>query len=197
MYAEYEIYSCRPNLFKMSEEVPCKGVTILKAVETIHCRGHPNITGTHRSTFEITKEPEVTKTGTCIIGVSSDKGAKDLSREFKKILADERSELTAVFEAGGSHFCVRSSGSAGITLEHETDLVWRRSRFICGRTIGIYSDCTAELIPREIIEKIREGEEITVTLTVLLNPEAQSPSVPHLPGIFHNHEESPCHVCKE
>jgi uncharacterized protein len=197
MYAEYEIYSFRPNLFKMYEDVPCNEVVILKAVETIHCRGHPNITGTHKSTFEITKEPEVTKKGTCIIGVSSDKGSKDLSREFKKILADERSELTAVFEIGGSHFHVRSSGSAGITLEHETDIVWRRSCFVCGRTVGIYSDCTAELIPRDIIKKIREGGEITVTLTARLNPEAPSPSVPHLPDIFHSPEESPCHACKE
>ena len=151
-----------------------------KAVEIIHCRGHPNVTGTHRSTFEITKDPEVSRTGTCIIGVSSDKGAKDLSDEFKKILSDERSELTAVFEVGGSHFQVRSFGSAGITLEHETDLVWRRSSFTCGRTVGIYSDCTAGQIPRDIIKKIQEGTEITVVLTARLNPEARSPPVPHL-----------------
>ncbi|WP_421908100.1 DUF371 domain-containing protein [Methanolacinia petrolearia] len=181
----------------MSDPDPCNEIRELKAVEIIHCRGHPNVTGTHRSTFEITKDPEVSRTGTCIIGVSSDKGAKDLSDEFKKILSDERSELTAVFEVGGSHFQVRSFGSAGITLEHETDLVWRRSSFTCGRTVGIYSDCTAGQIPRDIIKKIQEGTEITVVLTARLNPEARSPPVPHLPGIFHSFEESPCRACKD
>lgn len=181
----------------MNGQSPCKEIKILKATETIHCRGHKNVTGIHRSTFEITKEPEISKKGTCIIGVSSDKGAKDLSNEFKRILADDRSELTTVFEVEGFRFDVRSTGSEGITLEHETDIVWRRSAFVCGRTIGIYSDCTATLIPRDIIEKIQGDAEIKVTLTARLNPEAQSLSVPHLQGIFHSFEESPCRACKE
>ena len=181
----------------MNTRDPCKENKTLKATEIILCQGHKNITGTHRSTFEITKEPEVSKKGTCIIGVSSDKGSYDLSGEFKNILSDNRTLLTTVFEVEDFQFTVQSYGSEKITLEHETDIVWRRSGFICGRTIGIYSDCTAGLIPREIIKKIQSGAEIKVTLTARLNPEVQLPSVPHLPGIFHSFEECPCHVYKE
>jgi len=197
MYTEYEIYSCRPNFYEMNKPDPCKETEILKATEIIHCSGHRNIAGTHRSTFEITKEPEVSKTGTCIVGVSSDKGSKDLSREFKRILADDRAELITIFEIDGSEFCIRSCGSSGLTLEHETDIVWRRSGFVCARTIGVYSDCTARMIPRDMIKKIQAGAEFRVILTARLNPEAPSPSVPHLPGIFHSFEESPCRACKE
>lgn len=181
----------------MSEWDPCTDDGILSVTTTIHCKGHPNITGTHRSTLEITKDPLVSKAGTCIIGVSSDKGSKNLPDEFRKILSDNRSELTSIFEVNGLSFTIKSSGSEGITLEHENDIVWRRSGFLCGRTIGIFSSLTAEMIPRDIIKKIQSGAEIKITLTARLDPEAQPPSVPHLPGIFHTFEESPCHADKE
>lgn len=165
--------------------------------ETFHCSGHRNITGTHRSTFEITKDPEVSGSGNCIIGVSSEKSAGDLSDEFKKIMADDRAALTSLFEVEDQYFQVRSSGSGSMIFDHDTDMVWRRSGFTCGRTVGIFSDCTAALIPRSIIDRIRKGAEIKVTLTARLNPESQLPSSLPLPGIFHNFEEAPSPCYRE
>jgi hypothetical protein len=37
---------------------------------------------------------------------------------------------------------------------------------VCPRTIGIYSDATAALLPRELIEVLKTGAEMTVTLRV-------------------------------
>ncbi len=134
--------------------------------EIIHCRGHPNIRGRHKSTFEITKEPALSPNGDCIIAVGADKGAADLSPAFKKALASDTAVLTAVFSAAGIETRVVSSGSPALTLTHPTDLVWRRSAFVCSRTIGIYADHTAALLPRELIAVLQEGAEMTVTLTV-------------------------------
>ncbi|MBR4987145.1 MAG: DUF371 domain-containing protein [Methanocorpusculum sp.] len=138
----------------------------MEAVEVIRCRGHENVRGMHKSTFEITKEAELSPQGDCIVGVAADKGAADLSPKFRELMAKEGAKLTAVFSAGGIEAVVTADGGAGISLTHPTDLVWRRSSFVCPRTIGIYSDTTAALLPRELIEILKTGAEMTVTLTV-------------------------------
>ena len=138
----------------------------MEAIEIIHCRGHENVLGLHKSTFEITKESELSPQGDCIIGVAADKGAADLSKEFRELMAKEEARLTAVFSAGGVEAVVTSDGCPGISLTHPTDLVWRRSSFVCPRTIGIYSAATAALLPRELIEVLKTGAEMTVTLKV-------------------------------
>ena len=42
--------------------------------------GHVNVRATHRSTFEVTREPSLTPRGDCIVGVSSEVGAAGLPR---------------------------------------------------------------------------------------------------------------------
>ena len=61
---------------------------------------------------------------------------------------------------------VRSHGSATMTLDHPTDLVWRRSTFVCGRTIGICSDRVAATLPEDLVRHLKEGRGMTVTMTV-------------------------------
>ena len=46
----------------------------MPVTEIIHCHGHTNVLGRHKSTFEITKETELSKNGDCIIAVGADKG---------------------------------------------------------------------------------------------------------------------------
>jgi len=50
-------------------------------------------------------------------------------------------------------------------LNHPTDMVWRKSAFVCGRTIGIQSDTVALTLPRELIANLVLGKEMVVTLT--------------------------------
>jgi len=68
--------------------------------------------------------------------------------------------------AGGVEAVIRSRGADGLLLNHPTDMVWRRSTFTCGRTIGICSDQVAASLPRALIDALRAGAEMTVTLTV-------------------------------
>ena len=55
---------------------------MVREEEYLTAYGHPNVTATHRTTFEITKEDELSLAGSCIIAVGADKGALDLSRRF-------------------------------------------------------------------------------------------------------------------
>ncbi len=138
----------------------------MEAQEIIRCRGHPLVLGTHPTTFEVTCEEHLSKNGNCIIGVAADKGCTGLSADFKKVLAHDDAVLVTRLSAGNVEVRVRSRGSAHLTLDHPADMVWRRSTFTCGRTIGICSDCVAATLPRELIAALRNGEEMTVTLTV-------------------------------
>jgi hypothetical protein len=137
----------------------------MEAHEIIHCRGHPLVLGTHPTTFEVTREVHLTKKGNCIIGVSSDKGCNSLSPEFKRVLTHDDAVLITRLSCGGRTVEVASRGSSRFTLDHPTDIVWRRSPFVCGRTIGILSDHVAATLPDGLVSDLLAGKEMIIILT--------------------------------
>jgi hypothetical protein len=136
----------------------------MKITEIIHCHGHKNIRALHKSTFEITKEADLSLNGDCIIAVDADIGAADLSPEFYDVISRDGTILITTLYCDGVTAIIRSEGCRGITLTHETDLVWRRSTFLCPRTISVRSDHIACQLPRELIKKLQNEEEMTVIL---------------------------------
>ncbi|MEN6517411.1 MAG: DUF371 domain-containing protein [Methanospirillum sp.] len=135
--------------------------------EFIRCRGHRLVSSRHPTTFELTKEEHLTAAGDCIIGVGADRGAADLSDEFRAALRQEGAELVTTLRCGDLEIVVRSEGHPGLLLDHPTDLVWRRSEHVCGRTIGIRSNYVARTLPRNFIERLRAGEVLEAELVVL------------------------------
>jgi hypothetical protein len=139
----------------------------MKALETIRCRGHRNIRGTHPSTFEVTTEDTLTPQGDCIIGVGADRGIADLDKEFLRLLRDDRARLYTTLRAGTCEIQVISRGTARFTLTHPHDLVWRRSTYVDDRTVGILSDQAAVHLPRDFIGMLREEKDIIVEMVVV------------------------------
>ena len=137
----------------------------MEAQEIIRCRGHPLVLGTHPTTFEVTREDHLTEAGNCIIGIAADKGCAGLSPVFKAVLAHDDAVLITRLACEGIVVDIRSRGSSKMTLDHSADLVWRKSTFVCGRTIGIMSDRVALTLPRELMENLARGKEMVVTLT--------------------------------
>jgi uncharacterized protein len=137
----------------------------MEAQEIIRCRGHPLVLGTHPTTFEVTREDHLTSNGNCIIGIAADKGCAGLSPAFKTVLAHDDTILVTRLACNGIVAEVRSRGSSKFTLDHPADMVWRKSTFVCGRTIGISSGRVALTLPRELMENLARGEEMVVTLT--------------------------------
>lgn len=136
----------------------------MKAMDTVRARGHPLVRASHPTTFEVTRDETLTLAGDCIIGVAADKGAADLAPGLKALLSDDRAVLTTRLTAGGKTVLVRSRGSAGLTLDHPRDLVWRRSSFASDRTVAVHSDHTAAALPREFVEALRRGAELLIEL---------------------------------
>ncbi|WP_321506859.1 DUF371 domain-containing protein [uncultured Methanoregula sp.] len=137
----------------------------MEATEIIRCRGHPLVLGTHPTTFEVTREDHLTENGNCIIGIGADRGCAGLSQEFRNVLVHDDAVLLTRLECGGIAAEVRSCGSSQMMLNHPADMVWRRSTFVCGRTIGIRSDAVALTLPRELVKNLALGKEMIVTLT--------------------------------
>jgi hypothetical protein len=140
----------------------------MELTERIRCRGHPLVRATHPTTFEVTAEENLTRQGDCIIGIGADKGAASLSPEFRRVIADDRAVLTTRLTAGGHTVEVPGQGSSKMTLTHPTDLVWRRSGYVCPRTIAIHCDHTAVTLPRELVRALREEAELEVEMVVVI-----------------------------
>jgi hypothetical protein len=140
----------------------------MKVEERITCRGHPLVRATHPTTFEVTTEGHLTCQGDCIIGIRADRGAGGLSPEFRRVLADDRAVILTRLTAGGHSVEVRGRGSSRMTLAHPTDLVWRKSSFVCPRTVAVHCDHAAMTLPREIVRAIREGAELEVEMVAMV-----------------------------
>jgi hypothetical protein len=134
--------------------------------ELIRCRGHPLVSSRHPTTFELTAEPHLTAAGDCIIGVGADRGAAGLADGFREALRREEAVLVTTLRCDGIEVVVRSKGHPGLMLDHPTDLVWRRSDHVDGRTIGIRSDTVARTLPRALVDRLRSGAALEAELVV-------------------------------
>jgi hypothetical protein len=133
----------------------------------LFARGHENILATHKTTFEITKDKSLSKRGDCIVAVESTKAASDLPTEFKKTAKKENSDITVIIEADGLKERINAKGNQDLQFTHPTDLVVRKSDYICNRTLAIKADKAAVDISRQLIEKLKDPNQIIkVTLTV-------------------------------
>ena len=139
----------------------------MKASEVIHAYGHENITSANRTTFEITKEIHLTRRGDCIIVVGSDKGAKDLNLQFKKAAQSESARIEITVEADREVEVINACGSPQLSFTHPTDLVVRKSDYVCSRTLAIRADKAARDFSRILIDKLRNPKQrVKIRLTV-------------------------------
>jgi len=133
----------------------------------IFARGHENVQATHKTTFEITKEPILTKRGDCIIAVEATKGAANLPLKFKEKARKKGAQITITIEAGELKEVIRARGSPRLFFTHPTDLVVRKSDYVCSRTLAVRADKAADDLPRKLIEKMRDpSQRIRITLAV-------------------------------
>ena len=139
----------------------------LEIREVIFARGHENVLATHKTTFEITKEALLSEKGDCIIAVSADKALADLSFKFKDWLKRENAKISILIEADNLKEVVSAFGSPKLILSHPTDMVVRKSSYVCDRTLAIKADKAACDLSRKLVEKLRNPrQKVKITLTV-------------------------------
>lgn len=128
--------------------------------------GHLNVLSTHRMTLEFTKEAHLTPRGDCIIAVGAEAGCRDLPDNFKRALSRDDAVLTVTIECGGFSEVVRARGSSKLVLSHPTDMVVRKSGFVCSRTLGILADKAASDVDLNLVKKLAGGAVARVHLKV-------------------------------
>ena len=112
--------------------------------------GHPNITSMHNSTFEFTKDKEVTLTGDCITGVKAD---FDLER-LKKLLDFDKVKITIKAEDATEEIIAKPNKK----FDSDHELVVRRSDFASERTFAIRAD-KASIDFNNIRRKLKTPEQ--------------------------------------
>lgn len=129
--------------------------------------GHKNILAVHPTTIMITKDEHLSQTGDCIVVVAANKTLKTLSSKFIDSLRKSDSKVTIVFEIDNLKEQVTAFGSPKLTLTHPTDMVIRKSNFICNRTLAIHADRSANDFSRAFVNKLKDQKQkIKITLIV-------------------------------
>jgi hypothetical protein len=136
--------------------------------EYVEARGHKSIKALHSSTFELTKDSDLSERGDCIIGVKLDKGLKELNKDFKEALKKDSSIVMILLQVDDIKETVLARGNSKLILEDDRRIVVRRSRFIGPETIAIESNKAAKDLNRNMIKKLQSFESILhITIYVL------------------------------
>jgi len=127
-------------------------------------KGHRNVTSLHKSTFEITKDAEIGPTADCIIGVDMDRTMLNFPEEFKQKIADSNTKIIVELKTENGFDRITGWGNECLTLTHPTDIVCRKSDYVCGRTLMIHADKAARDLDEDLINDLKNEKNLEVTI---------------------------------
>lgn len=138
----------------------------MRAVELLEASGHPKVRARHKTTLEITKDTHVTETGDCIVATNASKGAADLSPAFLKLIKHNSALVRLTIKVGNLVETITGRGDSRLILNHPTDMVARKSDYVCTRTIMVRADKAASDLDRNLIKALRDPSS-TVTIEII------------------------------
>ena len=89
----------------------------------------------------------------------------DFSEEFREKLRNAK-KIVVEIEVKGLKEVIVGEGHRDLILNHPTDIVIRKSSYICPRTLMINANKSAKDINREIVKKLKEGKELIFKIIV-------------------------------
>ncbi|MCB9361995.1 DUF371 domain-containing protein [Candidatus Woesearchaeota archaeon] len=119
---------------------------------TFTCKGHENLLGTHRNTFEFTKDKHLTKKGDCIVGVEADFVLDKLTPFLTK------DDMVITIVVNSLTWSCKCTPNKAFHSNHE--IVCRRGDFDSKRTLGLRCDKAAIDIPRELLEPMKNPSTV-------------------------------------
>ncbi|HIP17482.1 MAG TPA: DUF371 domain-containing protein [Methanothermococcus okinawensis] len=137
----------------------------MKNTFVITAKGHPNIKSTHKTTLEITKENYLTPRGDCILGISANRSMRDFPEEFKEKLRNS-DKITVEITVDNLKEVIVGKGHKDLILNHPTDIVIRKSDYLCPRTLFINADKGAKDIDRKLVDKLKEGYSLIFKIII-------------------------------
>jgi len=122
------------------------------------CRGHPNVSATHDKTVEITRDVDISRRATCVVGVAS--------THDDRALLGLRGRVQVTLECDDAHDTFVATISPFFL--GDASLVFRRGAGLRGRTIAFDASKTAAHIDRTLVARLRSSEtELRVTIDAM------------------------------
>jgi hypothetical protein len=128
------------------------------AEDEIKFSGHPNVLSLHARTVEITKASRLSLRGDCIIGVNATKACADIDESVKKGLRNPDSVVTIEIIVGGERFSISGNGDERLSLLNDHDIVIRKTRFVCPRTLSVNCDKASSDLPRSMVRLLQDDK---------------------------------------
>src|SRR5438552_3705770 len=127
------------------------------------CRGHPNVTATHNKTLELTRDADISRRATCVLGVASD-------HDDRALLA-LRGRVDVELECDGA----RDEFAATMSpfFLGDESLVFRRGAGLRGSTVAFDATKTAATIDRELAARLGASK---AKLRVTIHARANEPT---------------------
>ena len=117
------------------------------------CKGHQNITATHLTTLEFTKEEQLSLRGDCVVGVGAHFNAAML-QEF----LEGAQMLEIAIHCGGLKEQVRARYNP--TFRADREIVVRRGPFASDRTLASEADRACMDFSRAFVEMIKNSKAV-------------------------------------
>lgn len=121
--------------------------------------GHPNITATHKTTIEFTKDKNLTKRGDCIVGVNSDFSLNKLKKIVRK-----NKKIKIVIQT--DNLKEEINGILNPDFDDDKEMVIRKSDFISKRTFMIKADKACSDLNRELVNKLKCKGKVNLFLVI-------------------------------
>lgn len=132
-----------------------------------YAHGHQNISATHKTTLEFTKDNEISTKGDCIIGVNADFDSTKLGQLIKKIKNKNITIAIQTISKNKKYKKIKETIFAEINPKFDDDreFVIRKTDFISERTFAINSNKAAFGLNRDLINYLKEkGNRIIVVI---------------------------------
>ncbi len=91
----------------------------------------------------------------------------DFPSEFKEKLARDDTQVIVKLSTANASDEITGYGHHDLTLTHPTDIVCRKSTFICPRTLMIKSNKAAADLNRDLINDLSNGEDMDVEIILI------------------------------
>ena len=131
--------------------------------EKIRGFGDERIVATDKDSLCILKGNDIKK---CTIAVRSNKSCIELGDEFRNAVKEGRCLIITITCDGVSDRVV-ACGSPKLSMKSEREIEIRKDEEINEGTIAILADKSASELKKDLIESIKKGSEVSITIDVI------------------------------
>ena len=138
----------------------------MTVLEEIDAFGHESILCTHKSTIELTKEGNLTKRGNCILGIRASKACVNLNSALKKKI-QENNKIKIKIKVDDLVDSFYGYGSSELKMSNNKAIVFRKSNFICDRTVLINCTKSSRELNRDLVKRLSvQGKKFSIIFEV-------------------------------